>query len=257
MKSTGRKPSVLLLLLLLLLWLLLAILQHRYCYERMNRWQMPFSEGTGKITCLVARSEANDYVLNETAIQHADQEKTFGSHCGKNMETISPVQKSRKSKSKRGFVLFLHDALVGCLICKFFFSFLVLWLRSRWSPKVKVLFSYARCPRTQKKSPCSKAFRVEISKMPREALMGVPHCPRVQRALSTSQSQRRWAPAKRLKSALPGPELTPTRSHTDPLSWGKMLHFWAKPVERGRWSSSMRASSGESRTRGWSQKGKR
>lgn len=37
----------------------------------------------GKITCLVAMSAANDYVLNETAIQHADQEKTFGSHCGK------------------------------------------------------------------------------------------------------------------------------------------------------------------------------
>lgn len=54
--------------------------------------------------CLVARREANDDVLNETAIQHAGQEKTFGSHCGKNMETISPVQKSRKGKSKRGCV---------------------------------------------------------------------------------------------------------------------------------------------------------
>lgn len=63
---------------------------------------MPFSEGTGKIMCLVARSEANDYVLNETAIQHAGQEKTFGSHCGKNMETISPVQNSNKGKSERG-----------------------------------------------------------------------------------------------------------------------------------------------------------
>lgn len=64
---------------------------------------MPFSEGTGKIMCLVARSKANDYVLNETAIWHADQEKTFGSHCGKNMETISPVQNS--SNSKRGCVV--------------------------------------------------------------------------------------------------------------------------------------------------------
>lgn len=44
---------------------------------------MPFSEGRGKIVCLVARSEANDDVRNETTIQHADQEKTFGSHCGK------------------------------------------------------------------------------------------------------------------------------------------------------------------------------
>ena len=66
---------------------------------------MPFSEGTGKIMCLVARSEANDYVLNETAIQHADQEKTFGSHCGKNMEIISPVQNSSKGKRKRGCVV--------------------------------------------------------------------------------------------------------------------------------------------------------
>jgi len=51
--------------------------------------------------CLVARSETNDDVLNETAIQHADQEKTFGSHCGKNMETINLVQNSSKGRSKR------------------------------------------------------------------------------------------------------------------------------------------------------------
>lgn len=55
--------------------------------------------------CLVARSEANDYVLNETAIQHADQEKTFGSHCGKNMETISLVQNSSNGESERGCVV--------------------------------------------------------------------------------------------------------------------------------------------------------
>lgn len=55
--------------------------------------------------CLVARREANDYVLNETAIQHAGQEKTFASHCGKNMEAISLVQNSRKGSSKRGCVV--------------------------------------------------------------------------------------------------------------------------------------------------------
>ena len=60
---------------------------------------MPFGEGRGNIIHLVGRGEANDDVLNETAIQLAGREKTFGSHCGKNMENISPVQNSSKGRS--------------------------------------------------------------------------------------------------------------------------------------------------------------
>lgn len=122
MKSTRRVLSVQLLL------LLKAISQHWY-YEQIGRWQMLFSEGKGKIMCLVARREANDYVLNETAIQHTAKEKTFGSHCGKNMETISPVQNSRKGKSKRGCVAPARcSGWVPWVL-------LVLWINSHWPQK--------------------------------------------------------------------------------------------------------------------------
>lgn len=60
---------------------------------------MPFGESKGKIICLVERSEANDDVLNATAIQLGDQEKTFGCRCGKKMENISTVQNSSRGRS--------------------------------------------------------------------------------------------------------------------------------------------------------------
>lgn len=60
---------------------------------------MPFGEGRGKIIHLVERGETNDDALNETAIHLAGQEKTFGCHCGKNIENISPVQNSSKGRS--------------------------------------------------------------------------------------------------------------------------------------------------------------
>lgn len=64
-------------------------------------------------------------------------------------------------------VLFLLNAVVGCPISERSLSCGCVHIDT----KAGVPFSWARCPRTQKESLCSKAFRVEISKMP-EVLQG-------------------------------------------------------------------------------------
>lgn len=197
-----------------------------------------------KIMCLVARREANDYVLNETAIQHAGQEKTFGSHCGKNMETISPVQNSRKGKSRRGScgscIMLRQGALFLSSPCVVDVFTLI--------TKAGIPFSWARSPCIQKESPCSEVFRVEISKMPEvlkgESLvvplgaqgpLGHPEpeegSPSVSSTLGMANQPRQPAGSGRAHSSAPPGSLCPqgeragcSLTSPQPEGWGHYCH---------------------------------
>lgn len=68
------------------------------------------------------------------------RKKHLGVIVEKTWKPLAQFRRTGKVKAKE-LVLFLHDALVGCLISEFFFLFLMLWLRSRQPPKVMVPFS--------------------------------------------------------------------------------------------------------------------
>lgn len=79
----------------------------------------------------------------------------------KTWKPLAQFRIAEKVKAREA-VLFLHNALVGCL---FLSSSCVVDVFTV-TTKARVPFSWVRCPCTQKESPCSKAFRVKILKMP-------------------------------------------------------------------------------------------
>lgn len=93
------------------------------------------------------------------------RQKHLGVIVEKTWKPLARFGIAKKVKAREA-ALFLHNALVGCL---FLSSSCVVDVFTVIT-KARVPFSWVRCPCTQKESPCSKAFRVKILKMPEELL---------------------------------------------------------------------------------------